>query len=108
VAAVALADDEHAGRVYPLSGPEPLLPADRARVLGEVLGRDLRFETQPDDEAWAEMTARMPEEYVRAFFDFYVEGTLDESPVLPTVQAITGRPPRTFEDWAREHAGAFR
>jgi uncharacterized protein YbjT (DUF2867 family) len=108
VAAAALLEDGHAGRVYPLSGPESLLPADRVRVLGEVLGRDLRFEAQPDEEAWAEMTVRMPEAYVRAFFDFYVHGSLDESPVLPTVQEVTGRPPGTFADWARRHAGAFR
>jgi uncharacterized protein YbjT (DUF2867 family) len=108
VAATALLEDGHAGRVYTLSGPESLLPADRVRVLGEVLGRDLRFEAQPDDEAWTDMTARMPEAYVRAFFDFYVDGSLDESPVLPTVQDVTGRPPRTFADWARAHADAFR
>lgn len=108
VAAAALLEDGHAGRVYPLSGPESLLPADRVRVLGEVLGRDLRFEAQPDEEAWAEMTARMPEAYVRAFFDFFVDGSLDESPVLPTVQEVTGRPPGTFADWTRRHADAFR
>jgi len=108
VAATALLEDGHDGRVHTLSGPEALLPADRVRVLGEVLGRDLRFEAQPDDEAWADMTARMPEAYVRAFFDFYVDGSLDESPVLPTVQEVTGRPPRTFADWARANADAFR
>jgi uncharacterized protein YbjT (DUF2867 family) len=108
VAAAALLADGHAGRVYQLSGPESLLPADRVRVLGEVLGRDLRFEGQPDDEAWTDMSARMPEAYVRAFFDFYVGGSLDESPVLPTVQEVTGRPPRTFADWAGAHADAFR
>jgi uncharacterized protein YbjT (DUF2867 family) len=108
VAATALLEDGHAGRVYTLSGPESFLPADRVRVLGEVLGRDLRFEAQPDDEAWTDMTARMPEAYVRAFFDFYVNGSLDESPVLPTVQEVTGRPPRTFAEWARAHADAFR
>ncbi|WP_246106676.1 hypothetical protein [Pseudonocardia kunmingensis] len=108
VAATALVADGHEGRVYALSGPESLLPADRVRVLGEVLGRDLRFEAQSDDEAWTEMTARMPEPYVRAFFDFYVDGALDESPVLPTVEEVTGRPPRTFADWARAHADAFR
>ncbi|MHA6617812.1 NAD(P)H-binding protein [Pseudonocardia sp. DLS-67] len=108
VAATALIEDGHAGRVHALSGPEPLLPADRVRVLGEVLGRDLRFEAQPDDEAWTDMTARMPEAYVRAFFDFYVAGSLDESAVLPTVQEVTGRAPRAFRDWARAHADAFR
>ena len=88
VAAAALTSDGHEGRVYTVSGPEPLRPADRARILGEVLGRDLRFEGQPDDEARAEMSASMPAEYVDAFFDFYVTGTLDESQPRPGVRDV--------------------
>ena len=107
VAAEALLGEGHAGQVYRLSGPEPLLPADRVQILGTVLGRPLRFEAQPDDEARAEMLAAMPAAYVDAFFSFYVDGTLDESPVLPTVQELTGRPPRTFEQWAKAHREAF-
>lgn len=107
VAAQALRADGHAGRVYAPTGPEPLLPADRVRILGDELGRDLRFEGQPDDEARAEMSAQMPVEYVDAFFHFYAEGGIDESPVRPTVQEVTGRPPRTFTQWARAHAEAF-
>jgi hypothetical protein len=49
----------------------------------------------------------MPAEYVDAFFSFFADGTLDESQVLPTVQEVTGRPPRSFEQWARTHADAF-
>ncbi|NEE00080.1 NAD(P)H-binding protein [Phytoactinopolyspora halotolerans] len=108
VVAHALVADGHQGRVYSLSGPEPLTPADRARILGEVLGRTLPFEAQPDAEARVEMSAAMPPEYVDAFFDFYVDGNLDESPVLPTVEQVIGRPPRTFEQWATAHAHAFR
>ena len=91
-----------------MSGPKPLRPADRARILGEVLGRDLRFEGQPDDEARAEMSASMPAEYVDAFFDFYVTGTLDESQPQPDVQHVTRRAPRTFRQWAEAHACVFR
>jgi len=72
-----------------------------------VLGRELRFEGQSDTEARAEMSAAMPAEYVDAFFSFFADGKLDESEVLPTVEEITGRPPRTFEEWARAHAEAF-
>jgi uncharacterized protein YbjT (DUF2867 family) len=107
IAAEALLGEGHAGHVYRLSGPESLLPEDRVRILGTVLGRPLRFEAQPDDEARAEMLAAMPAAYVDAFFSFYVEGTLDESPVLPTVEEVTGRPPGTFERWARAHRDAF-
>ncbi len=107
VAAAALTSAGHEGRVYTVSGPESLRPADRARILGEVLGRELRFEGQPDDEARAEMSAAMPAAYVDAFFDFYVTGTLDESQPRPDVADVTGRPPRIFRQWAQAHASAF-
>ena len=28
--------------------------------------------------------------------------------VTPTVEQVTGNPPRTFREWATEHASAFR
>ncbi|MEV4109094.1 NAD(P)H-binding protein [Nonomuraea sp. NPDC049695] len=108
VAALALTSDGHEGRIHELTGPDSLLPADQVAVLAKVLGRDLRCEALPDEEARAEMEATMPAEYVDAFFRFYVDGTLDESHVLPTVREVTGHPPRTFEQWAEAHADAFR
>ena len=108
VAGEALLSDGHDGRVYPLSGPESLRPADRAQVLGSVLGRELRFVGQTDAEARTEMSAAMPRQYVDAFFRFFAEGMLDESTVLPTVADVTGRAPHTFRQWASAHAAAFR
>lgn len=107
VAAAALTAPGHAEHVYELSGPEALTAADRVAILARVLGRDLRFEAQPNDEARAEMSKTTPAPYVDAFFRFYVDGTLDESRVLPTVRDLTGRPPRTFEQWATAHAADF-
>jgi uncharacterized protein YbjT (DUF2867 family) len=107
VAAKALVSAEHEGREYPVTGPEALRPGDRVRILAEALGRDLRYEAQPDDEARAEMLAQMPAEYVDAFFSFYSDGKLYETTVFPTVTEVTGRPPRTFADWARANAGRF-
>jgi uncharacterized protein YbjT (DUF2867 family) len=108
VAARALLSDGHASQIYELTGPDSLLPADQVGVLASVLERDLRCEALTNEEARAEMNAAMPTEYVDAFFAFYVDGTLDESQVLPTVLEVTGRPPRTFEQWALAHADAFR
>jgi uncharacterized protein YbjT (DUF2867 family) len=108
VSARALTSDGHAGRSYRLSGPQSLTPADRVEVLAKVLGRKLRFQAQSDADARAEMRAAMPAEYVDAFFSFFADGTLDESEVLPTVREVTGRPPRSFEQWAIAHADAFR
>jgi uncharacterized protein YbjT (DUF2867 family) len=100
----ALLADGHDGNTYRVTGPQSLLPVEQVAILAEVLGRPLRFEAQPNAEARTEMSATMPAEYVDAFFDFYVDGALDESPVLPTVQELIGRPPHTFEQWATTHA----
>jgi uncharacterized protein YbjT (DUF2867 family) len=107
VSAGALTSSDHEGRSYRLSGPDSLLPADRVRLLGQVLGRELRFEGQSDLEAREEMLASMPAEYVDAFFSFFAEGKLDESEVRDTVERVTGRRPRSFEQWASAHADAF-
>lgn len=108
VALLALTRDGHEGRSYRLSGPEALLPAEQVATLARVLGRELRFEAQPDDEAYEQMSKAMPAEYVNAFFDFFAKGNIDETTVQPTVEEVTGRPPRTFEEWAVTHADAFR
>jgi uncharacterized protein YbjT (DUF2867 family) len=107
VAGLALTGDGHAGRSHRLTGPRPLTPGDRVRVLGEVLGRRLRLEAEPDDAARSRMAANMPAEVVDAFFRFFAAGEYDDSGVTPTVADLLGRPPRTFADWARAHAAAF-
>lgn len=107
VAVAALLEEGHGDRIHTPTGPESLLPEEQVATLAEVLGRDLRFEAQPDDEAREEMLKTTPPDYVDAFFDFYVAGSLDESRVLGTVEDVTGRPPRSFRDWARANAEAF-
>lgn len=107
VAAAAFSSDDHHGRTYALTGPDALLPADRLRILGDVLGRPLHLLTQPDDQARADMAATTPADYVDAFFRFYSDRMLDESDPLSTVADITGRPPRTFHTWVTAHAAAF-
>jgi len=106
-AVAALLGDGHGGRVYRLSGPDQLLPAQRLEILGTALGRSLRLIPQTDEEARQEMLASMPAEYVDAFFQFYPGGTLDEATVLPTVTEVTGRPAGTFKEWVTAHAGRF-
>jgi len=41
-------------------------------------------------------------------FSFFVDGTVDEKTVQPTVRRLLGRPPRSFAQWAEAHADLFR
>jgi uncharacterized protein YbjT (DUF2867 family) len=106
VAAIALTNG--AAPELELSGPEALLPARQVAILGETLGRPLRYEPIADAPARAEMLAAgTPAPIVDALFRFFSDGEYDDSPVVDTVRAVTGRPPSSFVDWARGHADAF-
>jgi uncharacterized protein YbjT (DUF2867 family) len=108
VAVAVFAGDGHEGRSYRLSGPESLLPEGQVATVARVLGRVVRFVPQSDEEARAEMGRTMPLEYVDAFMSFFADGTVDESEILPTVERITGRPPRTMARWAEAHVVALQ
>ncbi len=107
VAATVLAEPGHEGVAHTLSGPAPLTPADQIDTLATVLARPLRYEPLSDEQARLEMIADTPGPFVDAFFRFYSDGEFDDSPIVDTVQQITGHPPRRFEQWARAHAQAF-
>ena len=111
VAVTALLDPErHAGAAYPLSGPEPLSQVERARIIGEVIGRPVRFEEQSREEARAQLLASpwMNERLADSLLDMLAASSgVSEGTVLPGVEEVLGRPPRTFASWVADHRRAF-
>ncbi|MER7499258.1 SDR family oxidoreductase [Nonomuraea pusilla] len=108
VAARTLLDDGHAGKAYALTGPASLTTAERVRILGEVLGRDLRLEELSPEQAREQMIKHTPAvvaDSVLALFASFVGKTADVSPV---VRELTGRAPHTYANWAAGNAAAFR
>lgn len=106
-AAAVLGRREHYGVNHALSGPAALRPAEQLVILAQALARPLRLEAQPDDDARTEMSRTTPSEFVDAFFRFFVDGEFDDTPILPTVQDVTGRPARTYSEWVAAHAPEF-
>lgn len=107
VAATVLTGQGHESAAHTLSGPKALTPADQIATLARVLGRPLRYEPLSDQQARTELAETTPAAYIDAFFRFYSDGEFDDSSVVDTVVRLTGRQPRTFEQWAQAHAGAF-
>lgn len=108
VAAVELREASGDSHVHELSGPQAMTPKDRIDVLSDVLGHRIGFEGLTDEQSAKVLHEQMPAAYAEAILKFFAEGTTDESPVRPTVEQLTGRPPATFRQWAEANVGEFR
>ncbi|HUR05989.1 MAG TPA: NAD(P)H-binding protein [Nonomuraea sp.] len=109
VAATVLTSDGHAGKTYPLTGPRAITTTEKVRILSEAVGQEIRFVELSEDEARAKWRANgMGPETIE-----FLIGALGDTPevgytVVPTVEQVTGRAPRSFAQWAAEHATAFK
>ena len=108
VAAKALLEDGHHGRKYAMTGPESLSKIEKVRIIGEVLGREIRFVEIGHAEARAEMLALGYGEAADWLLGGDARMIGHPQPVLSTVPDLLGRPARTFAQWVRDHADAFR
>jgi uncharacterized protein YbjT (DUF2867 family) len=108
VAVAVLLSPHHDKQSYRLTGPATLLPADRALILSDVLGRRIRLRAESDDDARRRMAESMPDAMVDSFFQFFRRGGYDDSRVNTVASDLLGRPLLTFRDWAERHADSFR
>jgi uncharacterized protein YbjT (DUF2867 family) len=105
VAIAALTQDEHAGNIYRLTGPQSLTHREQVRLLGEALGRPLRYEELDEAAARAAISPYAPADVLFATWKQHI-GT--PAPVTDTIQRLTSRPPRSAEVWAEDLAAHLR
>ena len=108
VAVRALTRREHRGKAYTLTGPNTISAVEQTHVLGRVLQMPLDFEELTLPQARAQLLHRYPRPLAEALLESAVrqrEGAKAE--VHGTVLDVTGRPARSFQTWAIDHAEAF-
>ncbi|MFG6201115.1 SDR family oxidoreductase [Nonomuraea sp. JJY05] len=108
VAVRALTQDGHHGAKYVLTGPQAITHADQLALIGAAIGRTLRMEDIPAGQAREQMTGYAPPAIVEAVLGQLAAAVHRPSAPTDTVERVTGRPPYSFADWAREHAADFR
>ena len=108
VAARALLDSGHAGADYVLTGPDSLTQAQQVDLIGDALGRQLRFEEQSPDEFRAATAGLWPQLLVDMLLSAWRATIGHRAYVTSAVAEVTGTPARTFGEWARDHARDFR
>jgi uncharacterized protein YbjT (DUF2867 family) len=101
----------HDGRTYTLTGPEALSYAEATATIGRTVGRVLVHVSESMDQAWARRrTAGQPAWLVAAQLAIaeYQRAGGPTAQTTDTVERITGRRPRSLEDFARDHAAQLR
>ncbi len=108
VAVRALCEDRHTGAEFVLTGPQSMTQFEQISTLGRVMGRSLRIEEISADEARRQWRATWPPPLVDMLLDAWAAALGQPALVTFTFEEITGSKPRTFLDWAMDHADELR
>jgi uncharacterized protein YbjT (DUF2867 family) len=107
VAIRALCKDGHAGQDYVLTGPDSLSQREQVRIIGEVIGRSLRYEEISPEEARIELLSSLTPPIVDMLLNAWGAAIGQPAYVTTAVAEITGTPARTFREWVIDHATDF-
>jgi uncharacterized protein YbjT (DUF2867 family) len=99
----------HAGARYVLTGPDVVTQAEQVHLIGDAIGRPVRFaETSPDEARRQLIAGGWPATLADGALAGWAAMEREPEPVTSTVEEVTGAPARTFGQWARDHAADFR
>ncbi len=110
VAAVTLTQPGHTGKKYVITGSEALSYRQATEILAQAIGRPLSFIDEPFGEARARLTgAGQPAWLVDSLLAIaaYQRAGGPTETITSVVADLTGRPPRTFSEFARDYAARF-
>lgn len=109
VAAAALTENGHQGKVYDITGPEALTHAEMASELSQALGRHIAFVDVPESAMRAALLGfGVPEWQADGLIEDYAHYRRGEAATISSaVQHVTSRPPGSFSAFARNYKHAF-
>ena len=111
VAFVVLTQPGHHGKIYVLTGSEAISYRQAAKIIGDVIGKDVRFVDESPEEARARRIREgVPPAVIESVLAIgaYQRAGGKTVTITSTVSDLTGRPPRTVAEFVQEHASVFR
>ncbi|MFQ6393345.1 SDR family oxidoreductase [Nocardia sp. KC 131] len=99
-AVAALTEQGHAGKIYPLTGPESLSQRSMVELIAATIGEPVEL---------AELTYEQAAEFLyKPVLDAWSELGTEPMRVGPTSESVTGVPARTYAQWVADHIADFR
>jgi uncharacterized protein YbjT (DUF2867 family) len=111
VAFVTLTQPGHLGKTYVVTGGEAISYREAAQIIGAVIGKPLRFvDESPDQARERRVREGLPPAVIESALAIsaYQRAGGKTVTITTTVAELTGRPPRTFAEFAHAHAAVFR
>ena len=109
VAATVLTEPGHLGTTYTITGPAAVTHAEIAEAIGAAANRPVAFVDVPPETLAASLRGLLPDWQIDGLLEDYAHYHRGEAAaVLPTVDEVTGRAPRTVAEFARDYVDAFR
>ncbi|OBF41941.1 NAD-dependent epimerase [Mycolicibacterium peregrinum] len=108
VAECALINDDLEGLTLPLGGPEVLSFHQQRDTLASLLARELDWREPSREQAVQHLSRHAPLPLVDAILDYWSQLPRQHDKARRPVERLTGRPGRTFRQWAGERLDAFR
>ncbi|QDQ89501.1 SDR family oxidoreductase [Rhodococcus sp. WB9] len=104
-AVLTTGNGDHDGVTHRLTGPEAFTLTEAAETITRVTGRSVRFENETLDEAYASRAHfGAPDFEVAGWVTSYAAIAAGELAVVTgDVEALTGRPPQTFDDYLNSY-----
>ena len=104
VAVRTLCEDSHVGAEYVLTGPESLSQLEQVGIICRVIGQPPNIEEISPEAARRELRTVIP----ALLLDAWVAAIGQPAFVTSTFHEVTGSRPRTFMEWAIDHAAEFQ
>ncbi|MEU6778406.1 NAD(P)H-binding protein [Nonomuraea angiospora] len=108
LAVTALTEPGHERRAYTVYGAESLTLRRQVEHLGEAIGRPVTVEVVSEAQAREEMGRTTPAVGVEVIMKQWAARDGIPAQTSTVVEKVTGRPARTFAEWAVDHADDFR
>jgi uncharacterized protein YbjT (DUF2867 family) len=111
VAFVTLTQPGHDGKIYVVTGSEAISYRQAAEIIGNAIGKKLKFVDETPEEARARRIREgVPPSVIESILAIgaYQRAGGKTVTITNTIAELTGKPARTVAEYVQEHAANFR
>lgn len=108
VAVTALTKSGFEGTKPLLTGPQSLTQRMLVDCISEAIGEDISFIELTPDQAREQMSKFMDSKILNMMLGYWAEADNKVQEISNEVERITGKPAKTFLEWAKDHKEDFK